>query len=113
MPSFNNMLIVPSTFVAKQSNGEWGSVEAGHEASSTFAGNNPLRAYSTNDWTKFKIEHSMYELALDIKPIKDIILSGQMTYNTYQYKDKYYTALKDEIPSFLNPGKLLAVQETL
>ncbi len=107
MPSFNNMLIVPSTFVAKQSNGEWGSVEAGHEASSTFAGNNPLRAYSTNDWTKFKIEHSMYELALDIKPIKDIILSGQMTYNTYQYKDKYYTALKDEIPSFLNPGKTI------
>lgn len=107
MPSFNNMLIVPSTFVAKQSNGEWGSVEAGHEASSTFAGGNPLRAYSTNDWTKFKIEHSMYELALDIKPIKDIILSGQMTYNTYQYKDKYYTALKDEIPSFLNPGKTI------
>lgn len=107
MPSFNNMLIVPSTFVAKQSNGEWGSVEAGHEASSTFAGNNPLRAYSTNDWTKFKIEHSMYELALDIKPIKAIILSGQMTYNTYQYKDKYYTALKDEIPSFLNPGKTI------
>lgn len=107
MPSFNNMLIVPSTFVAKQSNGDWGSVEAGHEASSTFAGNNPLRAYSTNDWTKFKIEHSMYELALDIKPIKDIILSGQMTYNTYQYKDKYYTALKDEIPSFLNPGKTI------
>lgn len=107
MPSFNNMLIVPSTFVAKQSNGEWGSVEAGHEASSTFAGGNPLRAYSTNDWTKFKIEHSMYELALDIKPIKDIILSGQMTYNTYQYKDKYYTALKDGIPSFLNPGKTI------
>ena len=48
-PSFNNILIVPSTFVAKQSNGEWGSVESGHEASGTFAGGNPLRAYSTGD----------------------------------------------------------------
>ena len=70
MPSFNNMLIVPSTFVAKQSNGEWGSVEAGHEANSTFAGGNPLRAYSTNDWTKFKIEHSMYAVSFRYKAYK-------------------------------------------
>lgn len=36
-PSFDNILIVPSTFVARQSTGEWGSVESGHEASGTDA----------------------------------------------------------------------------
>ena len=106
-PSFNNILIVPSTFVAKQSNGEWGSVESGHEASGTFAGGNPLRAYSTGDWTKIQIEHSMYELAFDLKPIKGLVLTGQATYETYAYKDKVYTSLKDEIPSFLNPGSFI------
>ena len=106
-PSFNNILIVPSTFVAKQSNGEWGSVESGHEASGTFAGGNPLRAYSTGDWTKIQIEHSMYELAFDLKPIKGLVLTGQATYETYTYKDKIYTSLKDEIPSFLNPGSFI------
>lgn len=106
-PSFNNILIVPSTFVAKQSNGEWGSVESGHEASGTFAGGNPLRDYSTGDWTKIQIEHSMYELAFDLKPIKGLVLTGQATYETYAYKDKIYTSLKDEIPSFLNPGSFI------
>ena len=107
MPSFNSMFIVPSTFVAQHSNGEWGSVEAGHEASSSFVGNNPLRAYSTNDWTRLKIEHSMYELALEVKPIENLLLSGQIAYNTYQYKEKVYLGLKDEIPSFLNPEKTI------
>lgn len=106
-PSFNNILIVPSTFVAKQSNGEWGSVESGHEASGTFAGGNPLRDYSTGDWTKIQIEHSMYELAFDLKPIKGLVLTGQATYETYAYKDKIYTSLKDEIPSFLKPGSFI------
>ena len=106
-PSFDNMLIVPSTFVARQSNGEWGSVESGHEASGTFAGGNPLRAYSTNDWTKNTIENSMYELAFDLKPIKGLVITGQGTYKSYEYKNKAYTSLKDDVPSFLNLGTVI------
>lgn len=106
-PSFNNILIVPSTFVAKQSNGEWGSVESGHEASGTFAGGNPLRAYSTNDWTKNQVENTMYELAFDLKPVKGLVVTGQATYKSYSYKNKNYNSLKDDIPSFLNPGSVI------
>lgn len=106
-PSFDNMLIVPSTFVARQSDGEWGSVESGHEASGTFAGGNPLRAYSTNDWTKNTIENSMYELAFDLKPIKGLVITGQGTYKSFEYKNKAYNSLKDDVPSFLNPGTVI------
>ena len=106
-PSFDNMLIVPSTFVAQQSNGEWGSVESGHEASGTFAGGNPLRAYSTNDWTKNQVENTMYELAFDLKPVKGLVITGQATYKSYSYKNKYYNSLKDDVPSFLNPGTVI------
>lgn len=106
-PSFDNMLIVPSTFVAQQSNGDWGSVESGHEASGTFAGGNPLRAYSTNDWTKNQVENTMYELAFDLKPVKGLVITGQATYKSYSYKNKYYNSLKDDVPSFLNPGTVI------
>lgn len=106
-PSFNNILIVPSTFVAQQSNGEWGSVDAGREASATFAGGNPLRSYYTGDWNKNRVENSMYELAFDIKPIKGLVITGQGTYKSYSYKNKGYTSLKDEVRSFLNPEKTI------
>ena len=106
-PSFDNILIVPSTFVARQSTGEWGSVESGHEASGTFVGGNPLRAYSTNDWSKNTIENSMYELGFDLKPLKDLVITGQGTYKSYEYKNKAYVSLKDDVPSFLNPGTVI------
>ena len=98
--SFDNILIVPSTFVARQSTGEWGSVESGHEASGTFVGGNPLRAYSTNDWSKNTIENSMYELGFDLKPLKDLVITGQGTYKSYEYKNKAYVSLKDDVPKF-------------
>jgi len=106
-PSLDNALIVPSTFVAKQSNGEWGSVDAGREASGTFAGANPLRAYSLNDWNRRKTEHSMYELAFDIKPIEGLIITGQGVYNGMENKYKEFSSTKPDVPSFLNPGTVI------
>lgn len=106
-PSMNNVLIVPCTFVAKQSNGEWGSVDAGHEASGTFAGGNPLRAYDTQDWSRGKRENSMYELAFDLKPIKGLIITGQGVYKIMENKDKSYSSTKKDVPSFLNPGTVI------
>lgn len=106
-PSLNNVLIVPSTFVAKQSNGEWGSVDAGHEASGTFAGGNPLRAYDTNDWNQTKRENSMYELAFDIKPISELKITGQGVYKAMENKNKNFNSTNPDVPSFLNPGTVI------
>lgn len=106
-PDFNSILIVPSTFVARQSDGAWGSVESGREASSTFASGNPLRAYSAKDWSKWTGENSMYELAFDLKPVKGLVLTGQGTYNSSKSNAKNYNSLKDDVPSFLNPGSVI------
>lgn len=103
-PSMNNVLIVPCTFVAKQSNGEWGSVDAGNEASGTFAGGNPLRAYDTNNWNQSKRENTMYDLAFDLKPLKGLVITGQGVYKLMESKSKNYNALVDDVPSFLKPG---------
>jgi hypothetical protein len=79
-PSMADMLIVPSTFVAKQSNGDWGSVNAGQLSSVTFINGNPLRSYSDKNWSVSKTSNSMYEIGLDLKSIKDLIISAQGVY---------------------------------
>lgn len=106
-PSMNNILIVPVTFVARQSNGEWGSVNAGQEASGTFTGSNPLRAYSFNDWGKNKTDQTMFELGLDIKPIKGLVITGQGSYSKTSNKGKSFSATKPDVPSFLKEGTFI------
>lgn len=112
-PSLNNTLIVPSTFVAKQSNGDWGSVDGGHPASGTFVGGNPLRALSFNNWSKNMVENTMYELGVDIKPLQGLVVRGQGVYKRMENKAKSYNALKDNVPSFLNPGTEIQVGNTV
>ena len=57
--------------VAQQSNGEWGSIAGGKDATQTFMNSNPVRALSYKDWAKSSTENSMYDLGFDIKPIKN------------------------------------------
>lgn len=106
-PSMANMLIVPSTFVAKHSNGDWGSVDAGRLASGTFIGGNPLRSYGDRNWSENKTSNSMYEIGLDLKPIKDLIISAQGVYQNTEYKGKSYTGTRDLVPNFLVPGTMV------
>ncbi len=106
-PSMANMLIVPSTFVAKHSNGEWGSINAGQLASGTFIGGNPLRSYSDRNWSNNKTTNSMYELGLDLKPIKNLIISTKGIYQNTEYKNKQYNGTRDLVPNFLVPGTMV------
>ena len=107
-PSLANMLIVPSTFVAQHSDGNWGSVESGLPASNTFVGNNPLRALHDNNWTRNHNENGLYEAALEITPIKNLKIIGQGAYKNYDYKNKNFSATRDEVPSYLDPGTMMA-----
>lgn len=99
-PWLANLLMVPSIMVAKQSNGEWGSIAGGKQSSQAFIKNNPLRALSNKDWSKYKTEETMYDLGFDIKPINGLIVSGQGVFSGQEYKEKKYTALQDEVKLF-------------
>ena len=92
VPAYNNFVMVPSVMVAKQSNGEWGSISGGKDATQTFMNSNPLRALSYNNWAKSATENSIYNLGFDLTPIKNLVVSGQMDYKRYEYKRKSYTA---------------------
>ena len=43
-----------SIMVAQQSNGEWGSIAGGKQATQSFITGNPLRALSNKNWSKSK-----------------------------------------------------------
>lgn len=45
-PWIANFVLVPSIMVAQQSNGEWGSIAGGKDATQTFMNSNPLRTLS-------------------------------------------------------------------
>ena len=100
VPWFGDFVRVPSIMVAKQSNGEWGSIAGGKTATQTFINNNPLRALSYNDWSHSITENSMYNLGFDLKPVKGLIISGQLDYKRYEYKNKSYTANHEAVKDF-------------
>ena len=66
--SIGNFVMVPSIMVAQQSNGEWGSIAGGKDATQSFMNGNPLRALSYKNWGKSTTENSMYDVGFDIKP---------------------------------------------
>lgn len=100
VPSLMNYLLVPSIMVARQSNGEWGSIAGGQQAKQTYIQGNPLRALSTGNWNKTSYENTLYNLEASIKPVKGLVITGTGIYKRYEYKYKAYTALQEEVPFF-------------
>lgn len=104
-PWMGNFLLVPSIMVGQQSNGEWGSMAGGKQATQTFLQNNPLRALSKADWSKNRTENTIFDLGFDLKPLKGLTVSGQGVFKRYEYKNKGYTALQDNVRAY-NDGEV-------
>ena len=99
-PWMANFVLVPSIMVAQHSNGEWGSIAGGKDATQTFMNSNPLRTLSFDNWSKNTTENTMYDLGFDLKPIKNLVISGQLDYKRYEYKNKSYSAEYPAIKHF-------------
>lgn len=95
-----HLLVTPPTMVAQQSNGEWGSINGGKQATQTFMNYNPLRILSKNDWSNSNNEYTMYDLGFDIKPLEGLVVTGQGSYKRSETKSKTYTGLQDDVAHF-------------
>ena len=80
----------PSTFAARQSNGDWGTYKGGSRATLVDIQRNPLRALEEGGWSNRKTQNTLINLALDFKPVKGLVVTGEMIYNAYDYKNKAY-----------------------
>ena len=98
--SLSNCISIPSIMVAKQSNGDFGTIAGGSQAPVTWITGNPLRGMSKNNWSQYNSENTMYNLAFDVKPLKGLVVTGQGSYKRYEYKGKSYVGLQDEIGFF-------------
>lgn len=100
VPDFTSFLLVPSTMVAKQSNGEFGSISGGQQATLEFINRNPLRRLSKKDWSKSAFENSLYSVGMDITPLKGLKISASGSYKRYEYKYKSYSAKQNAVNNF-------------
>ena len=103
---YTHLLTIPSTYVARQSNGEWGSYEGGKPAATVNMERNPLRRLEEGGWSNSKTQNTLINLALDIKPVKGLVLTGEMIYKAWDYKSKTYTANKSKIKDFQTGAEL-------
>ena len=108
--SYVEMLTVPSTYVARQSNGEYGSYEAGKPASQVSMQRNPLRRIESGDWSNSRTQNTLMDFALDLKPVKGLTVTGEMSYRIWDYKAKTYTASRSKIKDFLTGQELNGTQ---
>lgn len=99
--SYVDLLTTSSTFVAKQSNGEWGSYDGGKPAAAVNLTRNPLRKLEEGGWWNRKTQNTLLNLAFDVKPVKGLVLTGEMIYKSYDYKNKKYTASMGKIKDFV------------
>lgn len=98
--SLIDFVTIPAIMVAKQSNGDWGSMAGGDLAYQTWMQRNPLRCLDKGNWQKQKTSNTVFDLGVDIKLLEGLVITGQGIYKNYEYKNKSYTALQDDIKNF-------------
>ena len=96
-----HLLTIPSIYVAKQSDGQWGSYEGGQPAALVNIQRNPLRRLEEGGWSNSTWRNTAINLGFDLKPIKGLTISGDMGYKIYDYKAKSYTASTSDVNDFL------------
>ena len=111
-PWYANFVLVPSIMVAKQSNGEWGSMAGGKIATQSFINSNPLRALSYANWSYSRTENTLYDVGFDLKPVKGLVVSGQLDYKRYEYKNKSYTANHEGVKDFRTGEEIAGTAST-
>lgn len=91
-------------FVARQSNGEWGTVHNGGWASKNFVTRNPLRIAEEGGWKKEDHKFLTLDGAIDINLYKGLVLTGQITSDMRDKKQKTYDGFLPVVPQFAIPG---------
>ncbi|MCC8147309.1 MAG: TonB-dependent receptor [Bacteroidales bacterium] len=88
--SYPDLMITPPTFVAKHSNGEYGTITNGNPANSSDMNRNPLRILEQGGWQNVDNGRMNIIAGMDIKPIDDLVLTGEVSYYNSDSKSKTF-----------------------
>ncbi|GIM61926.1 SusC/RagA family TonB-linked outer membrane protein [Capnocytophaga canis] len=97
-------LRVPPTQVAKHSNGEWGSVRNGRQATGEEINANPLRSWAENGRGNSTTKRFLGSVGIELRPFKNLKITNQFGYNYDDYRGFSFSNRRKGVPSFLNPS---------
>ncbi|GJM49270.1 SusC/RagA family TonB-linked outer membrane protein [Capnocytophaga catalasegens] len=97
-------LRVPPTQVAKHSNGNWGSVRNGRQATGEEISANPLRSLEENGRANSTTKRLLGSIGIELRPLENMKITNQLGYNYFDYRGFSFTNRKKGVPSFLNPA---------
>lgn len=100
------ILAVPSTMVARHTNGDWGTINGGAIASQSFIRNNALRNLNRKDWEHKNSVNTILDLGFDLNPLKGLVISGQASYMSTEDKRKWYDALQNNAINYLSKAEI-------
>lgn len=101
------------TYVAKHSDGTYGSIEGGNTAAQKLIQDNILRTIESGDWGKSTQDNILFDVGMILTPIKSLRINASMVYNTNMSKSKSYTALKDDVIDFSSKKPIAGTGNTV
>ncbi|MBF0647398.1 SusC/RagA family TonB-linked outer membrane protein [Dysgonomonas sp. GY75] len=104
--SYMDLMVTPSTFVAKHSNGEYGTVTNGADANIKDLNQNPLRVLEQDGWQNVNNGRMNILAAADVKLFKDLILTGEINYNSNDSKSKTFKNSWDKLKRFTTGAEI-------
>lgn len=99
-----NLLNTPPTQVAKHSNGQWGSVRNGKTTTGENINRNQLRNLEESGRANSTTTRLLGLLAVEIKPIEDLVITNQIGYDYYDYRSMTFKNRMKGVEDFLNPA---------
>ncbi|MBI9064774.1 MAG: TonB-dependent receptor, partial [Marinilabiliaceae bacterium] len=102
--SLTEFLRVPPTQVVRHTNGEWGSVRNGRQATAAEINYNPLRTLEEKGRKSQDTRHLMGSISAVLKPFKGLEFTNQLGYRYWDQRKFEFQNKKDGVPSYLNPS---------
>ncbi len=89
--------------VAKQTNGNWGTVRNGRVTTNEEATHNQLRELQIGGRENSETRRLLLALSAEIRPFEGLKITNQLGYNYYDYRGFRFQNTKPAIPNFLEP----------
>lgn len=101
-PGYTNMINIPSTFVGRHSDGTFGTVDGGKQASKTSMNFNPLRQLNDGSWGTSRTRMMTTDAGIDLTPVEGLKISADASYNIFDSNSKSYTSSRPSLVDFLS-----------
>lgn len=98
--SYMDLMIMPSNMVAKHSNGEYGTIANGTDATARDMNRNPLRTLEQGGWQNNNNQRLNITAGIDLKPIDRLVLTGEISYYNADGKTKTFQNSWDNLIRF-------------